>query len=161
MLETLNSSLDISIVNLTEAGDDLDMMSAWVKKANNKLQVLVHPYFDYELRFLRGEDYQDYFDRQQRFIKACVANSVPLIIFHEGGSQYPVLEENIPDTRGKVFVVETLPLQIEPEDERGLGYVFSLFKEAGVDHIVVGGSYLTVDSDKNLTGCVGKFVNKA
>lgn len=151
----------IELINLMEASESLlGEFTEMVEESRNRLQVLVHPYYNDNLGLLKGEDYAKYLIRQQRFIEACMVNNIPLVILDEAGQHQDLLIV-LPEANGRVYIVETNAQQAKPVDNRGFKYVFEVFRQSGVEHVAIGGNYMTISSSGAIAGCAGVFFNEA
>lgn len=143
MKEVLRAS-GLEIVNLLETHQqELVEFERKVQKANGKVQVLVHPYFNEEdPEFSFPPKLPGYKLRRDKFVQACLTHDIPIIIFEEE-SHYPLLPGRIGNLNATLYTVPTIDKEITPVgDTRAWDRLLGILRRAKVTKISVGGQYL-------------------
>lgn len=141
----------LKIANLLETGgEELGEFAHKVGQRNGKIPILVHPFFAEDVAekhpFLLFRKRPGYKLGRDKFIKACLENAIPLIIF-EQENEYTLLPERIKETHGTLYTVITgernhLPRELENQGVQEWDKLIAILRLAHVKHIQVGGQYL-------------------
>lgn len=150
-------SKNIQLINLLRANRrHRRTLREMVEAKAGLLQVLVHPYY-FEDR--QQDEYKDHEAARDRFIRACVKNEIPLVIFESWPYLYHLQNRLPADVKGIVFVIPTL-LGPYPAHPHNMKSVIERFKNANVRRISVGGQSMWIwRRERKIYGEVDKKIS--